>query len=102
MKRYWVFVGMDYEASGGVGDLEGCFETIEEAENCVVEWGKEHSNDYLRKQKYTCLWYQIVDVCDGTIVRHCNNNAFDFLVVLQQDEWNKEGCLLQVKHNGTL
>lgn len=47
MKRYLLFVGIDYYPCGGWGDFEGSFHTIEEArEQINREWGE---------------WYEIVD-----------------------------------------
>lgn len=40
MKRYWLLAGDDYYPVGGMRDLAGCFDTIEEAKafNCQADW----------------------------------------------------------------
>lgn len=62
MQPFWVFAGMDMEASGGVADLVGRFETLDDAISGYQTAIKE----------YACSrdWYQIVDVRDGTVHRH--------------------------------
>lgn len=49
VKRYWLFAFNDYEAAGGMDDLKGRFDTIEELTSSEL-WGsvKEYdgSDDY--------------------------------------------------------
>ena len=64
MKRYALFAGDHYYPSGGIGDLVGSFETIEEAKakgrDALSEFNINDYND----------WFHVVDLQseDGTVV----------------------------------
>ena len=49
MKRYALFTSMDYEARGGWSDLDGTFDTVEEAQ--------EHARGRMLNERY-----QVVDL----------------------------------------
>lgn len=56
-KPIWVFAGRYYYAQGGLQNLIGRFDTLEEAERITVDYADESD------------WYQIVDVRTCTLLR---------------------------------
>ena len=62
-KRYWLFAGNDYYATGGMHDFEGSFSSVAEAEASVQAID---SNE----------WYHVVDITTGQIVAGTKNQAY--------------------------
>ena len=62
MKRYWLFMGMNYYPSCGVQDLVGTFESLAEAVKRRIESDK------------TFDWWQIVDSKLGHVRTDANHN----------------------------
>ena len=58
MKRYLLFAGEDYYPSGGAKDLEGDFDTIDEAVNAL-----DHED-------YRDCWAHVFDLTTKKIVKH--------------------------------
>lgn len=56
-KPIWVFAGDVYYAQGGLQNLKGRFDTLEEAERIIADYADQSR------------WYQIVDVRNCTLLR---------------------------------
>lgn len=46
MKRYLLFTATSYEAYGGFGDLDGSFDTLEEAKDLAIEYAEASGWDF--------------------------------------------------------
>ena len=62
-KRYWLFAGEDYYATGGVHDLTGSFDSVAEAEASVQAIDSSE-------------WYHVVDITTGQIVAGTRHQAY--------------------------
>lgn len=66
MKRYWVFGGLEYYASGGMSELIATFDD----EMVAVEFAKSK----MQSDKINIEWVQVVDVAETKLVMsdgHC-------------------------------
>lgn len=70
MKRYLVFAGDSYYATGGWGDYKGDFDDAKEA----VARGKEYEQEHA-----VIGWWHVVDTYTGTIV-HGKNGSYSGIV----------------------
>ena len=62
-KRYWLFAGNDYYATGGMHDFRDCFDSVEEAETSA--------------KKLDCdEWFHVVDITTGQIVAGTKYQAY--------------------------
>lgn len=68
MKRYLLFFGDIYYASGGMNDLEGDFDTIEEAEKRCKE---------LLAGEPVLVWFHIFDTLEDGFVSEGDESAFN-------------------------
>lgn len=62
-KRYWLFAGNDYYATGGMHDLEGSFDSAAEAEASAQNLDPDQ-------------WYHVVDITTGQIVSGTKYQAY--------------------------
>ena len=62
-KRYWLFGGVCYYATGGVHDLTGLFDSVAEAEANVQAIDSSE-------------WYHVVDITTGQIVAGTRHQAY--------------------------
>ena len=64
VKRYWMFAGNDYYATGGMHDFGGSFDSVAEAE--------EGAKTLL----VPCEWYHVVDITTRQIVAGTRHQAY--------------------------
>jgi hypothetical protein len=62
-KRYWLFAGECYYASGGIHDFEGSFDSAAEAEAGAQKFEYDQ-------------WYHVVDITTGQIVSGTKYQAY--------------------------
>ena len=62
-KRYWLFAGNDYYATGGMHDFRDCFDSVAQAEASA--------------EKLECEeWFHVVDITTGQIVAGTKYQAY--------------------------
>ena len=65
VKRYWLFAGVCYYASGGVHDRQGMYDTITEA---VTEGKRRQKSAWSKRAHDVYEWWHVVDITTGEIV----------------------------------
>jgi len=84
MKRYWLFTGEAYYASGGMQDFIGSYDSLEQAiDDSKGEWrySAYTKEDYF----YEYDWFQILDSHESKIVSCSESQAHD-----ADDDWHKK------------
>ncbi len=72
-KRYWLFGGDDYYATGGVHDRRGMYGTIAEA---VAEGKRQQIAEWSGRLFDAYEWWHVVDITTGAIVAGSKDQAY--------------------------
>ena len=72
-KRYWLFGGVCYYASGGVHDRQGVYDTIAEA---VAEGKRKQTAEWSGRLFDAYEWWHVVDITTGEIVAGSEYQAY--------------------------
>lgn len=72
-KRYWLFGGVCYYASGGVHDRQGIYDTIAEA---VAEGKRQQKSVWSGRLHDVHEWWHVVDITTGEIVAGSEEQAY--------------------------
>ena len=72
-KRYWLFGGDDYYATGGVHDRHGMYNTIAEA---VAEGKRQQKSSWSHRVHDVYEWWHVVDITTGAIVAGSEDQAY--------------------------
>lgn len=63
MSKYFLLIaGQTYYPSQGTDDWLGCYETMEEAESCVIHTGSHKYPEFKINNIDQYHWYKIVDL----------------------------------------
>lgn len=74
MRRFAVFGGACYYASGGFHDYIGSFDTIEDAERVASATHQLHSGTDRQEDDYE--WWHIVDMTERRVVKRSRCQAY--------------------------
>lgn len=84
MKRYWLFAGDQFYASGGMQDYQGSFDNIENA--LEASKGYFYFSDLLQEHAFLKNeWFHILDSELGEIVKASSYQAYG-----ANDKWSEE------------
>ena len=72
-KRYWLFGGECYYATGGVHDRQGMYGTIAEA---VAEGKRQQTSEWSDRLFAVYEWWHVVDITTGEIVAGSESQAY--------------------------
>ena len=72
-KRYWLFGGDDYYATGGVHDRRGMYDAITEA---VAEGKRQQTAEWSGRLFDAYEWWHVVDITTGVIVAGSEDQAY--------------------------
>ena len=72
-KRYWLFGGECYYASGGVHDRQGMYDTIAEA---AAEGKRRQKSAWSGRLHDVYEWWHVVDITTGEIVAGSGDQAY--------------------------
>jgi len=72
-KRYWLFAGNDYYATGGWHDRRGMYDTIAEA---VAEGKRQQTAEWCNGLFAVHEWWHVVDIATGEIVAGSDSQAY--------------------------
>jgi len=67
MKQFIAFAGFNYYPSGGIHDMKGDYDSIDDAVDRIKEWLIEDSGDNL-EDALIHYWWHIYDVTNKTIL----------------------------------
>ena len=72
-KRYWLFGGECYYATGGVHDRHGMYDTIADA---VAEGKRQQTTEWSGWLYDVHEWWHVVDITTGEIVAGSEDQAY--------------------------
>ena len=72
-KRYWLFGGECYYATGGVHDRQGMYDTIADA---VAEGKRQQAAEWSGRLHDVYEWWHVVDITTGEIVAGSESQAY--------------------------